>query len=325
MAGEVPDITPDAPTQARIDSEIASYNREQKAIIAKAAQRVALICGAIVVAGAAAAAIATGLETYPDWFSRPHLMIYVLTGIAVWFGWGYATGPTKALRQDLRSRVLPMLFAFLDEAKYTHGVAARSVGDLPHEVIGKHNSRTYGDCISGTYSGVPVEIFEATFKKKEVYRAQSGYKTSESQVFRGVLLSAALQSPFAGVLVAVRKTGGLTRMVRDVFGSDFETLDFDDPAIASTFEVRTTNPAAARALMAGALGRALAFFRQEWPDGQPRLALKDGYGFVVLPTRRDFFELPAIGTALDYRKHFESQAAELAQLAALAALISKIG
>lgn len=325
MAGDIIDITPDAPTRARIEAEIASYNRDQKAILFQAAKRIALVYGAIAVAGAVAAAIATALEAHSDWFSRPHLMIYLLTGVAAWMAWSYASGPTRAVRQQLRNRTLPLLFGFLDKAGYSHGAAARSVSDLPHEVIGKHNSRTYGDCISGAFNGAAVEIFEATFKQKETYRGRSGYETREKVVFRGVLLSAELRSAFPGVLIAMRKTGDLTRMFRDAFGSDFETLDFEDPSIASTYEVRTTNPEAARTLMAGALSKALAFFRQDWPDGQPRLALKEGHGFVVLPTRRDFFELPTIGTMLDYRKHFEPHAAELARLAALAALIAKIG
>ena len=87
--------------------------------------------------------------------------------------------------------------------------------------------------------------------------------------------------------------------------------------------VRSDNPSAAKALVDGNLGRALNWLARAWPDGVPRLILSKDDIFLMVPSEKNFFELPSIGTDVHYEAHVEPIVRELAMLLATGALVRK--
>lgn len=298
------------------EAALAAYNGEQAVVAAQVRKRIPLFVGGAILAAVAALVALRLIAPDAEWTNFWHLAVYVGGVIGTVTAWETAAKPAKRLQQGLRDRILPLAFTFLDKPAYAHGVAPQSGDHLPKQAIGNFNRTTFGDVIAGSFDGVPLEIFEATYRFKA--------NKSESISFKGVVLAFRLHRPFPGVLVAVRKTGDVSRWFRDLFGNDLETIDFINPAIGEAFEVRASNGDAARRLVDGALAKTLGFLRDTWPDGQPRLALNEDSGFVLLPTLKDFFELPKIGTPVHYAGHIAPMAHELRSLAEITRLASQI-
>ena len=302
--------------RAAVTREVAAYNGEQAAVAADRIRRLWLFILPTIAATLVLAFLASSLDPDDGWLSGFNVAIYMFGALATFFAWDIAEKPAKRLQQGLRDRILPPVFSFLDGVTYANGVTPRSAESLPKAAIGTYNRTTIGDVVSGTLDGVPIEVFEAT------YRHKAG--KSETVAFRGLVVGTALAKPFPSTLVALRRSGDVTRWFREMFSSGMATIDFTNPAIAEAFEVRAGDETAARRLVDGTLAKALAFLRDAWPEGQPRLALNGDFGFILLPTFRDFFELPKIGTPIDVGGHIEPMSAELGRLVSLARLVSRI-
>lgn len=316
MSGPENESVASGDAAAIIERAIAAYNGEQAGVAAQVRKRTPLFVGAVLAAVVLLAFLFSLFSGDEGYLSTPHVVLYVGAVFALFLALDQARNPAKVLQQGLRDRVLPLTFSFLANPTYDHGATPRSLDALPRKVVGGFNRTTFGDVIAGTYEDTLIEVFEATFKNK------SG--KTESTVFKGLVLAFTLEHPFDGLLIAFRRSGDVVRWFRDLFSGDLQTIDFVNPAIGEAFEVRTDNPDAARRLVDGSLAKALAFLRDTWPDGLPRLALSGQHGYVLLPTTKDSFELPAIGTPLDYRAHVEPLAHELRSLAAIARLAAKI-
>lgn len=316
MSGPDSEAVANGDAAGDIERAIAAYNGEQAAVAAAVRRRTPLFLGAVIAAVAGLAFLFSLFSGDEGYLSTAHIVLYVAGVFALFLALDQARSPAKELQQGLRDRVLPLTFSFLENPSYANATTPRMLDALPRKVVGGFNRTTFGDVIAGSLEGKPIEVFEATFKNK------SG--KSESTVFKGLVLGFTLDHPFDGLLIAFRKSGDVVRWFRDLFSGDLHTIDFVNPAIGDAFEVRTDNPDAARKLVDGSLAKALAFLRDTWPDGLPRLALSGQNGFVLLPTTKDSFELPAIGTPLDYRAHVAPMALELRSLAAIALLAAKI-
>jgi hypothetical protein len=118
----------------------------------------------------------------------------------------------------------------------------------------------------------------------------------------------------------------VTSFFRGLFGDgDLEEVTSGVATLDENYEFRTDNPAAAQPLVKGRLARALQWLGETWPDEPARVALRDGDGFLLLPAKKNFFELPPISVPLDYHKHIEPMIADMATLLATAALVRKVG
>lgn len=316
MSGPESEPVADGDAAAAIEQAIAAYNGEQAGVAEQVRKRTPLFVGGVIAGVVVLAVLFSQFSGDDGYFSTAHIIVYVAGFFGLFLALDLARGPAKILQQGLRDRVLPLTFSFLADPSYANAATPKSFDVLPRKVVGRFNRRSFGDVIAGTFEDTPIEVFEATFKNK------SG--KTESTVFKGLVLSFALDHPFDGLLVAFRRSGDVVRWFRDLFSGDLQTIDFVNPAIGEAFEVRTDNPDAARKLVDGSLAKALAFLRDTWPDGLPRLALSGQHGFVLLPTTKDSFELPGIGTPLDYRAHIEPIAHELRSLAAIARLAARI-
>ena len=69
----------------------------------------------------------------------------------------------------------------------------------------------------------------------------------------------------------------------------------------------------------------MQWLSEAWPGEPARVALRGNDGFLLLPTPKNFFELPPASVPLDYKAHVEPIIADMASLIATAALVRKVG
>jgi hypothetical protein len=131
--------------------------------------------------------------------------------------------------------------------------------------------------------------------------------------------------PFPGILVAARRANAVVGFFRSMFAAKMQDLSSGDAALDAAYEFRTDNIEAARPLVTGRLAQALKWLHETWPDDPARVALNGSDGFLLLPQTRNFFELPAISVALDYKTHVAPMIADMGAMLATAALVRKIG
>jgi hypothetical protein len=154
---------------------------------------------------------------------------------------------------------------------------------------------------------VRFEAFEARF----AYKVR---KHSEQEVFRGVVLAFQLEKPFPATLIARTRTSvsGFTRFMQGLFGSGaLEEVLTGDPRVDSAYEFRCDNPIRARQLVSPDFTHALDELGSAWPDAPSRIAIAKETGFVLLPTRRSFFELPELARECDYESHIQPMVHDL--------------
>jgi hypothetical protein len=172
--------------------------------------------------------------------------------------------------------------------------------------------------ISGKYEGFAFELYETELADKQ--------GKSERMKFKGVVLAFDAVAPFPGLLVATHKANMVTSFFRGLFGDEnLEEVRSGVPALDENYEFRTDNTAVAQPLVTGRLAQALQWLGEAWPDEPARVALHGGDGFLLLPAKKNFFELPPISVPLDYKKHIEPIIADMAAMLATAALVRNVG
>lgn len=313
------DFMPGPETLARIRKEIEGYEAGRVAAVARVRWRVPLFLGLLLVG---VAAIAWMFNTVADpseqWFSAPHVFLYVVGFVASFFVYGMAMKPATELQQSFRDKVLPAIFGFIADMRYARSSTPGSFDRLPRAVTGSFNRQGFDDVISGRYEDFSFELYEASLSQK------AGKSTST--VFKGIILAFETESAFPGLLVATRRSGSVSRFFRDMFGSGgLEELQSGVPHLDEQYEFRSDNPTAAQPLVTGRLARALDWLRESWPHDPARVALKGHDGFLLLPHTKNFFELPGVGTPLDYDQHIKPIVVDMVSLLATGALVRKVG
>lgn len=308
---------PDPAVLAAIRKDIESYEAERVSASRKVMWRMPLFLILLLVA---VYYIARFFNTFSDpfeqWLSTPHVFLYVVGLVLAILLYFVASAPARKAQQSFRERVFPLIFRFVDGFRYSHGEPPESFERMPREMIGSFNRESFDDVVSGVYRGFPFEIFEAHL----VSRAGK----SESVAFEGVGMAFQTDNPFPGLLVAGQKSDAVTGFFKRIFGGSLEAIESGVPELDQDYDFRTDNPDAARPLVVGRLAQAVKWLRETWPDGQALVALKGNEGFVLLPQSKNFFELPGIGTPLDYGQHVQPLIADLVTLLETAALVRKV-
>ncbi|MEZ5780603.1 MAG: DUF3137 domain-containing protein [Rhizobiaceae bacterium] len=312
------DFMPSDAALATLRAEIEAYEAERRKICRDVRWRIPAYMATVVVT---VVILALAFNAFADpnelWFSAPHVFLYVAGAIGLIVAYFVGSGPERKLQQSYRDRLLPIIFAFIENVRYQRGDAPASVERLPRETIGEFNQSSYDDEISGSWQGFPFELYEAVFSQK------SGGTTST--VFRGVVVALETDILFPGVLVATRKANKVTSFFRGMFGKNLHELSSGIPDLDAAYDFRTDNPEAARPLVTGPLAQALQWLGEAWPEEPARIALKDKDAFLLLPQSKNFFELPDISVPLDYKTHIAPMIADMASLLATGALVRKIG
>lgn len=318
VAMDAKDFMPDPAVLAGIRKDIEAYEAERVAASRKVKWRVPLFLALLVIAIYLIARFFNSFaDPFEQWLSTPHVFLYVVgIGLAILL-YFLATAPARKTQQSFRERVFPLIFGFVDAFRYSRGEPPESFERMPREMVGVFNRESFDDVVSGVYRGFPFEIFEASFVNKA--------GKTESVSFEGVGLWFQTDNPFPGLLVAGAKSGAVTGFFKKIFGGSLEPIESGVPELDNDYDFRTDNADAARPLVVGRLAQAVKWLRETWPEGQALVALKDNEGFVLLPLSKNFFELPGIGTPLDYGQHVQPIIADLVTLLETAALVRKVG
>lgn len=310
---------PDDAVIAGIRKDIEQYESQRASAFAQIRWRVPVFLGALL---AVAAILAYAFNSFADpneqWFSSPHVFLYLATFAATFFVYGAAMKPATKLRQSFRERVLPLVLGFIRDVRYSNATTPDSFDRLPRQATGSFNRQSFDDAVAGKYEDFPFELYEAELSQKAGKSSQT--------VFKGVVVAFETITPFPGLLVASRRAGQVSKFFRDMFGTGgLEEVQCGVPAIDDLYEFRTDNADAARPLVSGRLAKALQWLGETWPGEPARVALEGRDGFLLLPVTKNFFELPGISTPLDYKAHIEPMVADMVALLATASLVRKVG
>ena len=310
---------PDEAAVAGISKDIETYEAGRLAAQRQIGWRVPLFMGGWAVA---TVALAWLFNVFADpseqWASAPHMFLYVIalcTGVPLWI---QAIKPARRFQQSFREKLLPAIFGFIDDMRYRHGTEPGSFNRLPSAATGNFTEKSFDDVISGRFDDFPFELYETRLARKAGKSSQT--------LFKGVILAFGIEQPFPGTLVAVRKAGIGERLLRDMFGDGgLGEIRSGVGPIDAMYDFRTDNAEAALPLVTGRLARALQWLDEAWPEAPARIALKGQDGFLLLPTSKDFFELPTVHTSIDYTRHVQPIIAEMVSLLVTGSLVRKAG
>lgn len=303
-AGDQPMTTVSDEARRHIGQEIAAYNAARSPIAAEVKKRRWIALGGTVVGTAALAAMAFvgGDSSSFSIFMTAAIFLFIAGGL---FGWYWAGRPAANAQDATRERIFPVLFAMVEDLRYTRQQTPDCFAGLPGAAIGSYRTSTFGDCIAGRYKGAQIELFEGLFTRKT--------NKSTTTVFQGVIVGFDLPQEFAATLVASARRFALFGAIGDAFSS-LKAMETGNAALDGIYEIRTDNVAAALPLVQGEFARALGRLAGSWNDNLPRVALAGWSGYVLLPSSKDWLELPSIFTELDYAKHVEPLLGELVHL-----------
>jgi hypothetical protein len=315
---EATDFMPSEAVIAGIRRDIEAYEARRASAQRQVRWRVPVFLGLLIVGIALIAWLFNKVaDPHEQWFSTPHVFLYLGGFIAAVLLYFQALKPATRLQQSFRDTLLPMIFGFVRDVRYQHGVRPNSFDRLPRETVGSFNRQRFDDIISGRYEDFPFELYEARFSE--------GTGKGETVAFKGIVAAFETIEPFPGTLVAARKANKVVHFFRGMFASKMQELTCGVAELDAAYEFRTDNVEAARPLVTGRLARALTWLGETWPFDQARIALSGSDGFLLMPRSKNFFELPEISVPIDYQTHVAPMIADLGAMLATAALVRKIG
>ena len=228
--------------------------------------------------------------------------------------WKHVNEPVTGLRQYTRDKLIPQLFGFVENVSYSNGREPRFMSRLPARTVVQFTRVVYDDAVRGRYSGTDFELCEMHFFQK------SG--KSENETFKGVVFQFPLTALFPGEMVITRRR---TKWDKFWWGApqDGHLVEIvtGDTWTDGSYEVKTDNRKAGVPLARANLPKLLRWLETTWDSGAPKIVLKAQDGYLLLPSKKNFFELPPNGVVLDYRAHAEPMVRELMALIATANLV----
>ncbi|TPM27039.1 DUF3137 domain-containing protein [Mesorhizobium sp. B2-3-4] len=315
---ETADFMPSETVIAGIRKNIEAYEAARASAVRQVRWRVPVFVGLALIAVAVVAWLFNKVaDPNEQWVSTPHVFLYVIGFAASILLYFQAVKPATRLQQSFRNTLLPIIFGFIRDVSYQHGERPNSFDRLPREAVGPFNRQSFDDVISGRYDTFPFELYEAELRE--------GTGKGSSTAFKGVIVAFEAIEPFAGILVATRRSNAVVGFFRGVFGSKMQDLQSGDALLDAAYEFRTDNIEAARPLVTGRLAQALRWLGETWRDDPARVALNGSDGFLLLPQGKNFFELPAISVPLDYQTHVAPMISDIGAMLATAALVRKVG
>ncbi|WP_075292646.1 hypothetical protein [Pararhizobium arenae] len=305
-------IMPDAATMEKIHVAIDEYNGQRPAVLQEMERRrlptmvpfgviCALVLGVVVAR-----------------FQEPRFIGFVIGVMCLvgYFLWKEANRPMAQFRQTLRDRMLPVIFGFAGQIRYRNGTEPKFMKLLPKPGLIRYNGAHYDDLVSGVYQGMDFTLCEV--------RLTTGGK-HERDVFKGVIVYFNPPHAFAGRLFAAKRLYGFKGFVDDLFGDrSLENIRSGFGELDASYDFRTDHPERATPLVVGPIAQALNYLAEAWPDDIVRLALMGGDAFLLVPTKRNFFELPGPREDIDWQRHVRPMIRDLMTLLAVAQLVCRI-
>jgi hypothetical protein len=316
---ETADFMPSEADIANIRKDIETYEAARASAVRQVRWRVPLFVGLVLVSVVLVAWLFNKVaDPNEQWFSTPHVFLYLVGFAALILLYFRAVRPATRLRQSFRETLVPIVFGFIRDMRYQHDVTPNSFDRLPRETVGGFTMSRFDDIISGRYDGFPFELYEADLWDGAATR-------NRATTFKGVIVAFETVEPFPGILVAARRATAVVGFFRGLFTARMQALSSGVPELDAAYEFRTDNIEAARPLVTGRLAQALKWLGETWPDDPARIALNGSDGFLLLPQTKNFFELPDISVPLDYTRHVAPMISDMGAMLATAALVRKIG
>lgn len=316
---ETADFMPSEADIANIRKDIEAYEAARASAVRQVRWRVPLFVGLVLVFVVLVAWLFNKVaDPNEQWFSTPHVFLYLVGFAASILLYFRAIRPATRLRQSFRETLLPIIFGFIRDMRYQHDVTPNSFDRLPRETVGGFTMSRFDDIISGRYDGFPFELYEADLWDGAATK-------NRATTFKGVIVAFETVEPFPGILVAARRANAVMGFFRGLFAARMQELSSGVPELDAAYEFRTDNIEAARPLVTGRLAQALKWLGETWPDDPARIALNGSDGFLLLPQAKNFFELPDISVPLDYTRHVAPMISDMGAMLATAALVRKIG
>lgn len=292
---------------------VGAYNDARPGVARAMHIRILLIFGGYLVFAA--------VVVYALWQDRSTDLLGIVLGllaVGAVFVWGFATGPAKRFQQSLRDRLLPIVFGFIDDVRYGHGAEPHFMRAMPGKDFVPRDRSVHGDTIAGAHDGLAFTLSETEMS--------TGSGKSKQTTFKGVIFHFLRDDAFPGLLLAARKPNAMQRFMRDFFrSSSLSLVTSGNPEVDATHEFRSDRPEAATPIVQGTLAKALDYLATEWRDDVVRLALAGRDCYLLVPAKKDFFELPPVDTAIDFDRHIRPMIRDLVMLLATAQLVRKIG
>ncbi|SDA81511.1 DUF3137 domain-containing protein [Mesorhizobium qingshengii] len=316
---ETADFMPSEADIANIRKDIEIYEAARASAVRQVRWRVPLFVGLVLVFVVLVAWLFNKVaDPNEQWFSTPHVFLYLVGFAASILLYFRAIRPATRLRQSFRETLLPIIFGFIRDMRYQHDVTPNSFDRLPRETVGGFTMSRFDDIIAGRYDGFPFELYEADLWDGAATK-------NRATTFKGVIVAFETVEPFPGILVAARRANAVMGFFRGMFTARMQELSSGVPELDAAYEFRTDNIEAARPLVTGRLAQALKWLGETWPDDPARIALNGSDGFLLLPQTKNFFELPDISVPLDYTRHVAPMISDMGAMLATAALVRKIG
>ncbi len=305
-------IMPDAATMETIHAAINEYNEKRPGIVHQMEGRRMML---LVPFCAVCALILFGAIKS---FDQPRFIGGVI-GIMFLIGyllWKEANRPMVEFRQTLRDRMLPVIFGFAERIRYRNGIEPKFMEKLPKPGLIRFGRAHYDDLVSGILEDMDFTLSEV--------RLTTGGK-HEQDVFKGVILYFNPPHPFEGRLFAAKRLYGFKGFMDDLFGDrSLENIRSGFGELDATYDFRTDHPEKATALVVGPIAQALNYLAEAWPDDTVRLALMGSDAFLLVPTKKNFFELPDLRENIDWERHVKPMIRDLMTLLAVAQLVRRI-
>ncbi|PPJ46572.1 hypothetical protein C0075_13000 [Rhizobium sp. KAs_5_22] len=304
-------LMPGPDALARIRAEIDGYNAERPRVARQAQMRLAAYF-----AGWALVSAAICWPLVVGGYGRMFGLACVAILFSGYFLYDRAIAARDGFRQTLRDRLLPSLFGFVDDLRYSSNGSSRFLERMPGNEFLRRTDSRHRDLLSGTHEGFAFTLCETELSV--------GSGSKREVTFDGVIVAFQQENGFPGTLLAARRPGRLAKAIRGLFDDGRLTeIKSGDDGIDASHEFRSDDPQSAMPRVA-AMAKALDYLSDVWPEGVVRIAVRHKDGFLLVPTKKDFFELPPIGVPLDFERHVQPMIADLMTLLATARLVSRI-
>lgn len=310
--GDLANWLPDDEQVEIISAAVAQYNAGRPEQAARMKRRMVMMLGpfAVIVAAVGIFGLASGIAP----------VIAVSVALAIFGGmfvWSLARKPAREFQQQLRSKMFPVIFGFIDDFQYRNGHAPGFLARLEEIGLLSYTSAQHDDWMSGNHEGLWFELSETRLKKK------SG--KSSRTIFDGLIFHIKRDSNFRGLLLAQKKADVVTKFFRNLFGSKLEAIETGIGDIDETHDFRTNAAGSEAARLAGRMAKALDWLQESWRHGPVQIAFNETDCYLLLAASKDHFELPGITAGdIEFDNHILPLIRDMVTLLAIAGLIRKI-
>ncbi len=310
--GDLNNWLPDEAQLKRVAEAVAVYNSGQPEQAATMKRRLVMIMGpfAVIVLAVGIFGLASG--------------VMFITGIAVAvaiFGGAIllsiARKPARNFQQQLRAKMFPQIFSFIDDFQYQNGHPPGFLDQLEATGLLSYTSASHDDWFAGSHDGGRFELAETHLKRK------SGKNTHT--IFDGLIFHIRLDNRFRGLLLAQKKADVVTKFFRDLFGTKLREIKTGISDIDASHDFRTNADGQEPGRLAARMAKALDWLQETWPHGPVQIAFADSDCYLLLAATKDHFELPGITQGdIDFDRHILPMIRDMATLLAIAGLIRKV-